>query len=65
MKDIVRISEKNENFSAKELIWGSIGHFFVALGGVAASRAIVLDRLLPFGLSFLAGSSLHLRLLRR
>lgn len=57
MKDIVKISEKSENFSTRELLLGSISHFFVGLGGIAASRAIVLDRLLPFGLSFLAGSS--------
>ena len=57
MKDIVKISEKSENFSTKELLLGSISHFFVGLSGIAASRAIVLDRLLPFGLSFLAGSS--------
>lgn len=58
MKDIVKISNKIEDFSAKELILASLTHFFAALGGIAASRAVVLDRLLPFGLSFLAGSSL-------
>lgn len=58
MKDIVKISNKIENFSAKELVLASLTHFFVALGGIAASRAVVLDRLLPFGLSFLAGSSI-------
>ncbi len=59
MKDTVKISEKIENFSAKELILGALCHFFVALGGIAASRAIVLDKLLPFGLAFLAGSTIH------
>lgn len=58
MKDIVKISNKIESYSVKELVTATLIHFFVALGGAAASRAIVLDRLLPFGLSFLAGSSL-------
>ena len=58
MKDIVKISNKIENFSFKELVLASIAHLFVALAGIAASRAVVLDRLLPFGLSLLAGSSI-------
>ena len=58
MKDIVKISNKIENFSFKELVLASIAHLLVALAGIAASRAVVLDRLLPFGLSLLAGSSI-------
>jgi len=58
LKDIVKISNKIENFSFKELVLASIAHLFVALAGIAASRAVVLDRLLPFGLSLLAGSSI-------
>lgn len=58
MKDIVKISNKIEEYSAKELVLATVIHFFVALGGMASSRAVVLDRLLPFGISFLAGSNL-------
>ncbi len=58
MKDIVKISDKIENFSFKELTLGALWHIVVGLGGIAASRAVVFERLMPFGLSFLAGSSL-------
>ncbi len=57
MKDIVKIPDKTQNFTIKELLFAGIVHFFVALSGFAASRAIVLDKLLPFGIAFLAGSS--------
>lgn len=56
MKETVKISEKIENFTLKELLSGSIIHFFVALAGLATSKAVVLDKLLPFGLSLLAGA---------
>ena len=58
LKDIVKISDKIENFSFKELTLGALWHIVVGLGGIAASRAVVFERLMPFGLSFLAGSSL-------
>lgn len=56
MKDIVKISNKIENFTLKELLSGIIVHLLVSLAGLAASRAIVLDKLLPFGIAILAGS---------
>ena len=56
MKEFVKISNKIENFTAKELLAGGLAHFFVALAGFIASKAIVLDKLLPFGLSIIAGS---------
>ncbi len=58
MKDIVKISNKNENYTAKELITAWVSHIFVALISLIACRASVMDKLLPFGLSFLAGSSI-------
>lgn len=58
MKEIVKISSDVKNFTVKELLIAGIGHFFVALAGFAATKAVVLDKLIPFGLSFLAGSSL-------
>ncbi len=57
MKDIVRITNKIENYTAKELISASISHIFVGILGFIACRAVVMDKLLPFGLAFLAGSS--------
>jgi len=57
LKDIVKIPDKTQNYTIKELSLAGIAHFFAALSGFAASRAVVLDKLLPFGISFLAGSS--------
>ena len=57
MKDIVKISNKIENFSAKELLAAGFSHFIVAILSFIACRAAVMDKLIPFGLAFLAGSS--------
>ncbi len=57
MKEIVKITNDIKKFNTKELIWASSMHFFAALCTAISSRAIVLDKLLPFGLSFLAGAS--------
>ena len=57
LKDIVKISNKIENFTFRELAFASAGHIIVGLAGAAASRGVVLGRLLPFGLSIVAGSS--------
>ena len=60
MKDIVKISNKIENYSAKELVFAGFTHFLSFLTGLICTRAVVLDKLLPFGLSFVAGCSLTL-----
>ncbi len=57
MKDIVRISSKAQDYTLKELASGIALHTVVFLAGIAASRAVVLERLLPFGIAFLAGST--------
>ncbi len=57
MKDIVRISNKTEEFTYKELSLAAFKHILIALCAVAASRAVVLGSLLPFGIAFLAGCS--------
>ncbi|MBR4123407.1 MAG: SpoIIE family protein phosphatase [Clostridia bacterium] len=57
MKDIVKISNKIENYSIKELTFAVSMHFLAFLGGIITTRAIVLERLLPFGLSYLSGIS--------
>lgn len=56
MKDFVRISGKIDDFSAKELVFAGVVHFLAFLGGVISTRAIVLGRLLPFGISYLAAA---------
>ncbi len=57
MKDIVKISNRIENYSVKELTLGAVMHFLCFLGGIASTRAVVLSRLLPFGLSYIGGVS--------
>ncbi len=58
MKDMVKIGSKIENFSFKEIVLASFAHILALLCGAMASRAVVLQSLLPFGLSLVAGSSL-------
>lgn len=58
MKDIVKISDQTIKLSAKDLTFAAVQHIFVGLCGFFASRAIVMDRLLPFGISYLAGAPL-------
>jgi len=58
LKDIVKISNREENYTVKELISAWLSHICVGLISFVACKAAVLDKLLPFGLSFLAGSSL-------
>ncbi len=58
MKDVVKVSNKIEDFKPKELILAAFSHILVALCGFFFSRAVVLDKLLPFGISLIAGCSL-------
>lgn len=57
MKDIVKIQGEAGGFTSKELFVGGAKQLSAVLVGYIASKAVVLDKLLPFGLSFLAGSS--------
>lgn len=57
MKENVKISAKIEDFSTKELTVAVVTHMLVALAAAICSRGVVLGFLLPFGISFLAGSS--------
>lgn len=57
MKDIVKISGKTEKFNHMELISAGAAHILAGIAGFIAARAVVADKLLPFGLAFLAGSS--------
>ncbi len=58
MKDVVKIISENEKINHKALVNAVGMHILAAIFGFITSRAVVLDKLLPFGLSFLAGSSL-------
>ncbi len=58
MKDVVKISRKIEDFKPKELLIASFSHILVAVCGFFFSRAVVLDKLLPFGISLVAGCSI-------
>ena len=58
MKDIVKISNKTENYTMRELLIAAVSHTLAFLAGLISSKAVVLDRLLPFGISFMAGTSL-------
>lgn len=58
MKDIVKVTDTAGEYSAKELTLAALCHIGVGICGIIASRAVVLDKLLPFGLSFLAGCSM-------
>lgn len=58
MKDIVKIPDKIQNYTLKDLTFAGIIHIFVVISSFAASKAVVLDKLMPFGIAFLAGSSI-------
>ncbi len=58
MKEVVKISTKIDDFKPKELIMATFSHILVGLCGFFFSRAVVLDKLLPFGISLIAGCSI-------
>lgn len=58
MKDVVKISTKIEDFKPKELFLAAFSHILMVICGFVFSRAVVLDKLLPFGISLIAGCSL-------
>lgn len=58
LKDVVKISAKIEDFKPKELFTAALGHILVALCGFICARGVVLGKLLPFGISLIAGCSL-------
>ena len=57
MKDIAKISKVKEKLTVSEITRGVIIHFFVFLSGIALSRTVVIYKLLPFGLSFVAAAN--------
>ena len=57
MKEIIKINNRLEFYSTKELIIAVLTHFLVFLVGVATTRAVVFESLIPFGISFISGVS--------
>lgn len=60
MKDTISLSGKTNNLTVKEFILAALPHLAMGTLCLAASKAVVLDKLLPFGLAFLSGSSITL-----
>ncbi len=58
MKDIVKIPNTLEKISKKEMAFAAFSHIFVAFCGYFSTRAVVMDKLLPFGISLIAGTPL-------
>ena len=56
MKDIVKIPNTTHKISKKDMAVAAILHISVALCGYFATRAVVMDKLLPFGIALLAGA---------
>lgn len=51
----MKISDQAVKITGKDLAFAAVQHIFIALCGFFSARAIVMNRLLPFGISFLAG----------
>ncbi len=56
MKDIVKISNPNIKLSTKDLAFAAITHAFVGFCSFCTTQAVVMSKLLPFGISFLAAA---------
>lgn len=55
MKTNVKIQGKIENLTLKELTLAGVSHFLIATISFIATKAVILDKLLPFGLCILSG----------
>lgn len=58
MREIVKVSNSTEKLKPKEILIAALSHFLVGLCGFIATKGVVMDKLLPFGMSFVAGASL-------
>ncbi len=58
MREIVKVSNSTEKLKPKEILIAALSHFLVGLCGFISTKGVVMDKLLPFGLSFVAGASL-------
>ena len=57
MREFVKISDNTSKLTGKELFIAAVGHILIGLCGFVSTKAVVLENLLPFGLSFIAGCS--------
>ena len=55
LKENVKITARIENYTVKELSVAVTTHIFIGLISAIASRGIILNDLIPFGISFLGG----------
>ncbi len=58
MKEIVKVSNSADKLSPKEIMIASLSHFLIGLCGFISTKGVVLDKLLPFGMSLIGGCSL-------
>ncbi len=58
MKEIVKVSNQFEKLKPKEILIAAFLHFFMGLCGFISTKGVVMDKLLPFGMSIVAGASL-------
>ena len=57
LKENVKITSKIENYTTRELSFAVMTHVVVGIFSALSGRGVILDRLIPFGISFLAGSN--------
>lgn len=55
MKDLITKPQNNVNQNSKELIYAVVLHIAMAFLGFIASRGVILDTLMPFGIVMLGG----------
>ena len=58
MKEVVRIVSKGKELTSRELITAALLHILCFFSGLIFTKAIVFQKLLPFGISFLSGCPL-------
>lgn len=59
LKENVKITSKIENYTPKELSVAVMTHVIVGIFSALSCRGVIMDRLIPFGISFLAGSNAY------
>ncbi len=58
MKEIVNVSNSGDYFKLREVLTTVFLHVLVLVCGLISTKGIVMDKLLPFGISMVAGTSL-------
>ena len=57
VKELIKKTQKSYSADGKELVSAILLHIFIAALGFIASRGVILDTLMPFGIIFLGGCS--------